>query len=187
LQNVISTDGEIKLSGAAVINGKTKKLEGFLSEPEVEGITWITGKGKGGLVKSHDEKTGQVIIYELKSMKSKITPHVVNGKVQSFDLNIKSEGRISENWNGTRGHEKNFRKNTEKTFEEEVNRLVKNTLVTMQEKFHVDVAGFGNQVRIEYPRVWEKEKKDWDQTFSEVPIKYTVDLTITDFGGSGYN
>jgi spore germination protein len=186
LQNVISTDGEIKLSGAAVINGKTKKLEGFLSEAEVEGITWITGKGKGGLVKIRDKKTGQVIIYEIKSMKSKITPHVVNGKVQSFDMKIKSEGRISENWNGEAPHGKNFRKSTEKTVEEEVNRLIKNTLVTMQEKFHVDVAGFGNQVRIEYPRVWERGKKDWDQTFSEVPIKYTVDLTITDFGGSGY-
>ncbi|MFD0693618.1 Ger(x)C family spore germination C-terminal domain-containing protein [Paenibacillus sp. GCM10027628] len=32
------------------------------------------------------------------------------------------------------------------------------------------------QVRIHYPKVWEQIKEDWDQTFSTVPIKYTVKL-----------
>ncbi len=97
LQNVISTNGEVKFSGAAVITGKTKKLLGFLNEEEMEGLTWITGKGKGGLVKNFDAATNQPIIYEVKTMKSKITSHV-NGNNISFDVKIESEGRLSENW-----------------------------------------------------------------------------------------
>ncbi|MBM7651322.1 hypothetical protein JOC76_000771 [Neobacillus cucumis] len=73
MQNVIPTNGEVKFSGAAVITGKTKKLLGFLNEEEMEGLTWISGKGKGGLVKSFDAATNQPIIYEVKTMKSKIT------------------------------------------------------------------------------------------------------------------
>lgn len=185
LQNVISTNGEVKFSGAAVIEGKTKKLRGFLNEEELEGLTWITGKGKGGLVKSFDKETSQPIIYEVTSMESKIIPHV-NGKNISFDVNIESEGRLSENWVvSEKTSENKFLKNAEKAAEEEVNRLVNNVLEIMQEDYQVDVAGFGNQLRIKHPKVWEKVKKDWDQTFSEIPIKYNLKLTITEYGASG--
>jgi spore germination protein len=188
VQNIIGTDGEMEFSGAGVINGKTNKLKGFLSEEEVEGITWLSGKGKGGVVKIHDNKTGQIIIYEAKDMKSKITPHVVNGKITSFDVMIKTDGRISENWNKFNHIDENrYRKSTEKALEVEVKRLIKNTLGKMQGEFHVDAAGFGTQMRIKYPRVWEKVKKDWDQTFSEVPVHCKVELLISDYGGYKIN
>jgi spore germination protein len=184
LQNVITANEDVKFTGAAVIEGKTNKLRGFLNEEELEGITWITGKGKGGLVKAFDEETSKPIMYEIKSMKSKIIPHV-NGNIISFDVNIESEGRISENWvvSGKESENK-FLKSAEKASKEEVNRLVNNALEKMQEDYHADVAGFGKQLRIKYPKVWEKVKKDWDQTFSEVPIKYNVKLTITEYGSS---
>lgn len=184
LQNVISTNGEVKFSGAAVITGKTKKLLGFLNEEELDGLTWITGKGKGGLVKNFDKETNQPIIYEVKSMKSKITPRIKGNNI-SFDVKIESEGRLSENWvvSGETS-EKKFLKSAEKAAEEEVNRLVNNVIKKMQKDYQVDVAGFGNRLRIEHPKVWEKVKKDWDQTFSEVPIEYNVKLTIMDYGAS---
>ena len=94
---MVLSDGEVKFSGAAIIKGKTKKLHGFLSERELEGLTWISGEGKGGLVKGRDKDTGKIIMYEVVSMKSTITPHVKGNKI-SFDVNIESEGRISENW-----------------------------------------------------------------------------------------
>jgi spore germination protein len=186
LQNVISTNGEVKFSGAAVITGKTKKLLGFLNEEELDGLTWITGKGKGGLVKNFDKETNQPIIYEVKSMKSKITPHI-NGNNISFDVKIESEGRLSENWvvSGENSG-KIFLKRAEKAAEEEVNRLVNNVGEKMQKDYQVDVAGFGNRLRIEHPKVWEKVKKDWDQTFSEVSIEYNVKLTIIDYGASSF-
>jgi spore germination protein len=97
LQNVISSRGEVKFAGAAVIEGKTKRLLGFLNEEELDGLTWLTGKGKGGLVKTFDVETKQPILYEVESMKSKIIPHVKGSNI-SFDVKIESEGRISENW-----------------------------------------------------------------------------------------
>ncbi|MGM0923574.1 MAG: Ger(x)C family spore germination protein [Bacillota bacterium] len=185
LQNALATNGEVKFSGAAVIKGKTQNLLGFLNEEELEGLTWIKGTGKGGLVKSLDKETSQPIIYEVESMKSKITPHV-NGNNISFDVNIESEGRLSENWAVPgNGSENKFLKSAEKAAEEEVNRLVNNVLEIMQEDYQVDVADFGNQLRIKHPKVWEKVKKDWDQTFSEVPIKYNVKLNINEYGASG--
>ncbi|MBM7651321.1 hypothetical protein JOC76_000770 [Neobacillus cucumis] len=62
--------------------------------------------------------------------------------------------------------------------------MVNNAGEKMQKDYHVDVVGFGNRLRIEHPKVWEKVKKDWDQTLSEVPIEYNVKLTIMDYGSS---
>lgn len=64
-------------------------------------------------------------------------------------------------------------------------RLVGNVLEKMQKEYQVDVAGFGNRLRIENPKVWKKVKKDWDQRFSETTINYDVNLTINDYGTSG--
>ncbi|WP_139488821.1 Ger(x)C family spore germination protein [Brevibacillus dissolubilis] len=186
LQNVIAANREIKFAGAAVIKGRTNKLIGFLNETELEGIMWITGKGsKGGVVKSFDKQTEQLIVYEIKSMKSKITPRV-NGSNISFDVNIESEGRLSEDWvESGDPFDNEFLKRAEKAAEEEVNRLVHHVTKKMQNEYITDVAGFGNQLRIEHPKLWEKVKADWDQIFSKVPIKYNVKLTITDYGTLG--
>lgn len=185
LQSVVSENGEIKFAGAAVIEGKTKKLRGFLTGKELEGITWITGKGKGGLVTSFYEETDQPIIYEIISMKSKIIPHVDGDKI-SFNVKIESEGRIAEHWIlSEKTFDNKFLKKAEKATEKEVERLVKNVLDKIQHEYQTDVSEFGTRLRIEYPKVWEKVKKDWDQTFSEVPIQCEVKITIKDYGTSG--
>ncbi|MFP5113027.1 Ger(x)C family spore germination protein [Bacillaceae bacterium C204] len=185
LQNVLSVNGEVKFTGAAVIKGKTHKMTGFLNEDELEGVTWITGKGKGGVLKSYDKETGQLILYEIESMKSRIKPRVKGNNI-SFDVTIESEGRLAETWVIPGDTFKNeFLKKAEKSSEKEVKRLVRNVLEKMQKEYQVDVAGFGNQLRIKNPKVWKKVKKNWDQTFSKTPINYHVKLTINDYGTSG--
>ncbi|PKU52215.1 MULTISPECIES: Ger(x)C family spore germination protein [Lysinibacillus] len=185
LQNVLAEDGEVRFAGAAVIEGKTKKLRGFLNESDLEGIAWITGKGKGGLVKGFDEESGAPIIYEIISAKSKIIPQIKDDQI-SFTLKIQTEGRISEHWVlSDKAFDNRFLKKAEKVFEKEIERLVKKVLEKTQHEFQTDVSGFGNKVRIDYPKVWQKIKKDWDQTFSEVPITCEVNVTIKDYGTSG--
>ncbi|RDZ18249.1 spore gernimation protein GerC [Priestia megaterium] len=185
LQNVLSANGEIKFAGAGIIKGETSKMIGFLNEEELDGLAWITGKGKGGLVKSFDKKTGQLIVYEIESMKSDIQPHVKGNNI-SFDVHIESVGRLSESWMTSGSSFNNqFLQNAQKTSEKKVKHLVRNVLEKMQTKYKVDVAGFGNQLRIKQPRTWMRVKENWDQTFSEVPINYDVKLTIKDYGASG--
>ncbi|QRG66603.1 Ger(x)C family spore germination protein [Brevibacillus choshinensis] len=185
LQNLVSAEKEVKFAGAAVINGVTKRWGGFLDEHDLEGLTWITGKGKGGVLKSLDKKTGQLLVYEIKTMDSTITPKVEKDRI-SFEVTIKSEGRLSEKW-VTSGDpfDQGFLKRVEQTTEAEVQQLVRNVTNKMQKQFKADVAGFGNRLRIEYPRTWEKVKTDWDRTFCTVPISYAVHVTISDFGASG--
>lgn len=186
LQRLVATKGEVKFDGAAIIKGKKNTMIGVFNKKELEGINWLTGDSIGGAVKAYNQETDHPVFYQVISMKSRIEPNVKGDNI-SFHVNIESEGRIAEYWNKYAKpafDNKNVKK-IEKDAEKEVIRLVEHVVKKMQEEYQVDVAGFGNQLRIKYPRVWEKVKGDWDQKFSEIPIDYTVKLTIKDFGMIG--
>ena len=73
-------------------------------------------------------KTKKLVMYEVKSMKSKITPYVKGDKI-SFDVNVESVGRLSENWSESEEAFKNtFLKRVEQSAQQEVRQLVKHTL-----------------------------------------------------------
>jgi len=145
----------------------------------------MSGDAKGGLVKGFDEESGAPIVYEIISAKSKIIPHLKGDQI-SFTIKIQSEGRIAEHWVlSDKAFDNQFLKKAEKVFEKEIERLVRKALDKTQHEFQTDVSGFGNKLRIDYPKVWQKRKKEWDQTFSEVPITCEVNVSIKDYGTSG--
>jgi spore germination protein len=186
IQVVESKKGGIEFNGAAVIDGKTNKMIGILNKSEIEGINWITGEGKSGSLKAYTKESEKPTYYQIGKIKSKIRPHVKGDKI-SFDVHIESQGRLAEYWNPQfkPAFKNSTLKKIQKAAEIEVMRRVKKTTKVMQEKYKVDVAGFGNQLGIKYPKVWKKVQKDWDNKFSQVPIKYHVKILITDYGMIG--
>jgi spore germination protein len=51
--------------------------------------------------------------------------------------------------------------------------------------FGVDIAQFGNQLRIQHPRVWHRVKKDWDQRFKTTSLTSDINIHIQDYGMIG--
>lgn len=182
IQSVVAAQDEVKFAGAAVFKQGENKLIGFLSEEELEGLTWLTGKSKGGVVKTIDEGNHPFIIYELESLKSHIKPKVSGDKI-SFHVEIDSIGRLTEDWRDKVDYfDNSYLQSAEKAAEKEVARHIDMILKAMQSKFVVEVAGFGTQLRIHYPKVWQKVKQNWDQEFSKLPVTYSVKLKINDYG-----
>ncbi|MDY8023784.1 Ger(x)C family spore germination protein [Paenibacillus polymyxa] len=183
LPNVISAENEIKVAGAGIIKGKTQTYGGFLNESEVEGLMWIKGELDGGVLKSNDPQTGKNIAYEIKAVKSRIKA-IVQGDDISFQVKMTSEGRVSEVFNKN----ENLRSNAvigqeESLFQEKVNSLAEQTVAKMH-KLQADVGGFGEALRIQHPKVWRKVKGDWDTTFSTIPVRFSTDIHIEDYGSS---
>ncbi|PEJ48133.1 MULTISPECIES: Ger(x)C family spore germination protein [unclassified Bacillus (in: firmicutes)] len=186
LQLIEATDKGAKFSGGAIFNGKKNKMIGTIDTGEVEGINWITAQGKGGAVKGYIKKSDGPIWYQIESIKSKITPHIKGDKV-SFDVKIESEGRIAEYWNPKLRplfNEKNVTR-VEKNTAKVVKVMMENVTKRLQNEFKTDVAGFGNAVRIQEPKKWNKLKNNWDELFSKAKIKYDVKITIRDYGMIG--
>ncbi|MCY8577970.1 Ger(x)C family spore germination protein [Bacillus haynesii] len=182
LQNIIGVNGEIKYAGAVAINGKTNKLLGFLDEKDLDGIMWIKGQGVGGTVKNYDQKTKKLTAMAVDHLKSEIKP-VVKGNRLSFKVNINSEAHLAENWNTADAEiDKNYLKRKEASASQTVKLLVEQITEKMQREYKADLAGFGDEVRIQYPSLWRKLKKNWDEVFTEIPIQYDVNITIEEFG-----
>ncbi|URN94052.1 MAG: Ger(x)C family spore germination protein [Candidatus Pristimantibacillus lignocellulolyticus] len=183
LQNIISTDNEIKFSGSGIIKGTSGKWVGYLTEEDVSAINWITDNVKGGLIKSynlHDE----VITYEIKEAKSKIKSIVENGKI-SFKVTIKTEGRLIENWDvNTYASDPTYLKEAEKIFTDSLHKQLEEVLKKLQETYIVEVANFGKTLKQQHPAAWKKVSDQWDEEFSECNVDFDIKLEITDFGAS---
>ncbi|MFN2747447.1 Ger(x)C family spore germination protein [Bacillus sp. z60-18] len=185
IQNVVGADGEVKYAGAAAINGKNNKLIGYLDEEDLEGVMWITGQGKGGAVKSYDTKAKKLNAFAVETINSNIKPVVKGGRL-SFQVNVESEGHLAENWNtAEKAFDNKFLERVEKNTAQTVKKQMEQITKKMQRQYKADLAGFGNQLRIKHPRLWKKLKKNWDQTFTDIPIKYHVQITIKDYGTVG--
>ena len=107
--------------------------------------------------KTFDKESKKLIIYEIKSIKSKIIPHV-NGNNISFDVNIESEGRLSENWiQSGKDFENEFLKGKKKLLKR--SKALSTSCYKKYKKNTKSILRFGNQLRIKHPRTWEKVKK----------------------------
>jgi spore germination protein len=181
LQNLVSGGGQIEFSGAGIIKGSSGHWIGNLNQEDAECLAWITNKGKAGAIKAYDWDN-QPLTYEIKSIKSKISPHVDEGKI-SFKVHLAVEGRLIETWNKNNIPSTNYyAEKTSKIIEEKLAQLVQALMNKLQSKYNVDVAGFGNRLAIVYPSVWKQVKEDWDDTFSRSEVNFTYDIKVTDFG-----
>lgn len=72
---------------------------------------------------------------------------------------------------------KNDKKDRKKT-EEEIKQEVEKVLSNVQQDYRVDAFGFGKALYRDDYKNWKKIKKHWKETFTELPIKTTVDVKI---------
>ncbi|NSW90542.1 MAG: Ger(x)C family spore germination protein [Firmicutes bacterium] len=171
-----------EVRGAAVIKGDTYMLAGWLDEKETYGLNWISGKVESGIVKIEDKDTGQTIVYEIHNVNTKIRPKVLGNNI-SFTVESKIEGTIAEDWVMTsNAFEDGFIEKVELAAEKEVKGIMEKTINKIQKELKADVAGFGKQLHIKYPAVWEEVKDNWEEIFSKATVDINVKPYVRDFG-----
>lgn len=181
LQRLVTGNKETEFSGAEIIKGSTGQTIGSLSEEETISLSWLKNEGGTGVIKVYDDNNAP-LVYEIKSMKSKITPHVEEGHI-SFKVKIKTEGRVIETWSKRdTSTSQDFADSSGQLIQERLANMMERLIHKMQDTYQVDVGGFGERLSIKYPAVWRKVKDDWDEVFSGSEVDFTYDLNITDFG-----
>ncbi|WP_339222429.1 Ger(x)C family spore germination protein [Paenibacillus sp. FSL H8-0332] len=181
LQNLVTANGEVEFSGAGVIKGDTGHWVGALNQEDTECLSWLTNRGKSGVIKTYDW-SNEPITYELKAMKSKITAKV-DGDHLSFDVKLTTEGRLSETWNEEEyPAATHLPGQTEKLFKKRLEQMMQSLFHKLQSDYKADAIGFSSMLKIQEPALWRKLEDHWDEVFSRTPIHLEVDLKITDFG-----
>jgi spore germination protein KC len=171
----------VKLTGGAVF--QKDKLKGFLNEGETKGYHWVTGDNpadKGAISLPAVREEGKFVTVEIRKVSTQIKPKV-NGEDQiSFTIDVKEEGRLTEQQTIGQFKERKqqvdylreIEKENKKRIEEEIDMVVKKA----QQDFQADIFGFGRALSKEYPDVWNKVKENWDERF--VDVSYTVNANV---------
>ncbi|MGO0060685.1 Ger(x)C family spore germination protein [Brevibacillus fluminis] len=189
IQYIRMEKGGFRLSGVAVISGKTKKLIGTIENLEqMSGLSLLLLKGmgsSGGAIRITDPKTKKPLVFDVRNVNRRVSVNQSNGKIV-FTAQIRLEGRLNEDWTypGNAFKESYLRERT-KQFEQKVLQDTKAALAVLQKQLKVDVLGYEDKFRIADYASWKKWKNNWDDVFSKSEIIVDVKVFIRDYGSAG--
>jgi spore germination protein len=181
---IAKKNDEIVLEDAAVISGRNKKMIGYMNSEDIAGVNWITGKKGGGVLNVYNEdQSKSIFTVRILNMSSKIKPRVEGDKI-SFDVHVKTEGYLTEDWiEEDDATDPKFLERLEQKAEEKIVHQMRSALYKMQKIYQADVAGFGDALRIHDNKLWHRIKNEWEEKwFADVPIRIKVDLNLRDYG-----
>jgi spore germination protein len=161
IQRIVASKEEVKIAGSAVFHGHDNVLVGWLGEEETEGLNFLKGEIKGGLLKVGVEDN--LISYEIKGVKRKIKVDTRDKDNLTFTITMATEGNIPEALETESWSDDKVIKNVEKKVGEEIERITKDTIQKLQGEFKTDAIGLGRYLSKEYPDLWETIRNDWDR------------------------
>jgi spore germination protein KC len=172
----------LKMAGIAVFD-QDLSLLGFLDMEQTRDFNWIIGILKRRTLAS-EIKEGNVSV-TLTKLTSKITPDKIQDQQIGFTVELSGEGEILENNTNLDLEKLKNLQYLQKEIEKQAKEQVQETINKVQQKYKVDIFGFGEALHKKNPKQWESLKKEWDSHFAEADITVKVDLKINRIGMSG--
>ena len=179
-QNVesITPTAQLKMDGIAVF--KEDKLVGWLTDEEGIAYNIITNQVKNTLGTLSCPEGGKVNI-NVDKLTSKLKNTIVDGKPE-IKIDIQISGNIGEIDCEIDVTKEETVKMLEKTYEEQVEKNVNETIQVVQDDFQSDIFGFGAAIHQSNPKEWKKIKSQWGTEFSEIKTTVKVKVNIRHFG-----
>ena len=114
--------------------------------------------------------------------KSKLKTEMIKGEPHGF-VQAKIKGNVAEvECQGLDLTNPKSISYIEKESEKELTKIIKTAIHHIQKDYQTDIFGFGEALGRSAPNDWVKYKKDWDQTFSQMPVTVKVDMKIRQTG-----
>jgi spore germination protein KC len=156
------------------------KLVGYLNETEASGYKYLIGNLKSTVVEMPCNKTHKDVT-ELIHSKTMVKANMVNHK-PSIHVQIDAEANVAELQCQSDLLDLNVIHVLEDKTEKEIKKQITKVLQKTQKEYHSDIFGFGDKIHQSYPKDWAKLKKNWNKTFSTLPVKVNVKVEIRNFG-----
>ncbi|TMU87243.1 Ger(x)C family spore germination protein [Bacillus sp. BHET2] len=178
--NLQSADPPVRLQYTDTAIFKDDKLHGWLNEPESKGYNYIVGNVKSTVVNVPCSEGGKVSIEILKT-KAKVLATFSKGN-PSIDVNLEATGNVGEVQCDMDFKKTKTIEDLEKKVERDIKDKMMQSIKTAQESYRVDIFGFGDVIHRENYRYWNKNKKEWDEHFAELPVHVNVKTNIRQTG-----
>ncbi|NQX64646.1 Ger(x)C family spore germination protein [Paenibacillus alba] len=175
----IHPDAQLQFTGLGVF--KKDRLIGWLDEDESKAYNYIKDQVKQTI--GHiDMPGGERIGVHLLRSKTVLQASVVQGSPE-IRVMVTNEGILTEVHGTTQeiSTPEDLRL-IEQTGSEKIIELMKQSVDSVRRKFKFDIFGFGQLIHESDPKAWKKLEENWDQTYMDLPIHYTVKTKIGKLG-----
>lgn len=167
-------DDKYLIGGTALFS--RNRMAGELSRDETEILALIRGTDIGYLTVPLGEKE-HAGLSDIRSTTS-ITPRLRLGNELSFDVDVNAHGGLLESYPHRRigwQEKTDIERNAEALMKREIE-----TLISKFQELNTDPVGFGEKLRINYPREWENI--DWHQIYPDAVITVRATFTVKETG-----
>lgn len=177
-ENVSTTisKNSIIITGSAVF--KEDKLVGYLHDVDSLGYTILRGYTKTIEIEFPCDNKNNYASAVVDNVKTKIKTTIKKRK-PFYEIMISGESAIPEY--NCKLNSKNMEKSlneTEKNINDEIKKIIDNTLTKLQNELKSDVVGFGERLYKEKYKYWKTVKKDWDIIFTTTEYKIKTKVKI---------
>lgn len=177
IQTINMEDEGISLTGSAIFDGRTKKMIGFLTGEETQGLNFITEKVKGGIIEAKVE--GHSIGFQVERAKSKISMHQLSPTKFKFNINLVTEGTLDKSIAGYDPTDSEAIQTLEKSIEDSIQTNTHKTIKKLQQTYKKDALGLGAFLFQNHYKIWKPIAEDWEEglhlfTQSEINVRTEV-------------
>ncbi|MEK5164093.1 Ger(x)C family spore germination protein [Paenibacillus sp. FSL R5-0527] len=176
---------KVSVSGAAVFNGETLSLQGYLNDDETSGLNVLRGTAQDGVLEF--KLDNDYVAYEIKGSRRRIYADVSNPEHIRFRIQVNMEGNVGETQERLDLMNPAQLAGIEGKAAERLTAMMKGTLEKVQLEYKSDVIGLGTYLKQEYPAAWKKIQNDWDRGenyFSQADIELEARVKVRIFGST---
>ncbi|WP_289138936.1 Ger(x)C family spore germination protein [uncultured Brevibacillus sp.] len=183
LPRIVAEKEEVKVAGSAIFSTKNK-LIGFLGEEETEGLNFLTGHVKGGLLKA--KYKDNLIVLNIHGAKKSVEADIRDKKRIKFTIKIQCEGTIFESYAKIDLLNAAIMQQLQAAFAKENERLCRDTIRKVHQDLKADAIGLGSHLKQNHYSLWKQIRDDWEQgqkLFEKSEIHVEANVYIRNIGG----
>jgi len=182
-QNVEQIDppANLEVSGLAVF--KEDKLVGWLNTQQSIGYNFITDRVTSTVIPVACPSGNGTVTFETISAHAKMRARIENGE-PVVSVHVKSVSNVGEVQCKIDLTDPKTMIALQKNGEAKRIAQMKDAVETMQNKYKVDIFGFGQAINRAAPRYWESVKDSWKELFPRLKVEYKVDISLRKVGST---
>ncbi|UKS30401.1 Ger(x)C family spore germination protein [Paenibacillus sp. HWE-109] len=183
IQTVKKVEDGITLNGAALFDGVSNQLLGFLNGEETQGLNFITEQVKGGVLESIFEK--ETVGFKVEGTKRKFIVEQLSPDHFKFIVKLSAEGVLDKSIAAGDPSETETLDKLQKSLEELIVKNANKAITRMQHTYKKDALGMGAFLYQNHYKIWKPIADNWDQganIFAKTDIEVQAKVTIRRVG-----
>ncbi|MWC27163.1 Ger(x)C family spore germination protein [Paenibacillus sp. MMS18-CY102] len=176
--NEIASSTQLIYNGLAVF--KKDKLLGWLNEEESKAYNYIQDNVDSTVGVVYCPNGGNAALEVMRS-DTKVKGKLEDGK-PFIDISVRMRANVGEVRCSIDLSKEASIKQLEQNGNRKVQRFIEQAIATVQNKYKVDIFGFGEVMHREQPKYWKAVRDDWDAQFQKLAYRVNVDIRIRYLG-----